>query len=78
MLSLVFLLVVTVVVVVVVVVVTVIAYRFIILSVCLIFLGKQKAASEMFQAFETLPSYLKDFATVLLDVCAYAGTLMTS
>ncbi|KAI6661946.1 26S proteasome non-ATPase regulatory subunit 2 [Oopsacas minuta] len=48
--------------------------RFIILAVGLIFLGKQKAANDIANAFDSLPAHLKDFGVILLDVCAYAGT----
>lgn len=50
--------------------------RYILLAVGLLYFGKQKRMEEIEEAMNTLPATVKLFATILLDVCAYAGILL--
>ena len=48
--------------------------RYLALGLALCFLGKQEAVDATLQALEVIAEPLKSMATVLVDVCAYAGT----
>nr|XP_002120594.2 26S proteasome non-ATPase regulatory subunit 2-like isoform X1 [Ciona intestinalis] len=48
--------------------------RFIALALALVYLGKQEAVDTILMALQVVPEPLKGFASVLVEVCAYAGT----
>merc|ERR1712136_707468 len=48
--------------------------RFIVLALALVYLGRQESVETILIALQVVPEPLKGFATVLVEVCAYAGT----
>merc|ERR1712050_213193 len=48
--------------------------KFIVLGLALTYLGKQEAAETVIAALSVLPEPIKSMATMLVDICAYAGT----
>nr|CAB3265241.1 26S proteasome non-ATPase regulatory subunit 2-like [Phallusia mammillata] len=48
--------------------------RYIALALALVYLGKQEAVDTILMALQVVPEPLKGFASVLVEVCAYAGT----
>uniref|UniRef100_H2YBG1 26S proteasome non-ATPase regulatory subunit 2 n=1 Tax=Ciona savignyi TaxID=51511 RepID=H2YBG1_CIOSA len=48
--------------------------RFIALALALVYLGKQEAVDTILMALQVVPEPLKGFASILVEVCAYAGT----
>ena len=52
-------------------------YRFLALGLGLVHLGKQEGASTTKEALNVVQEPLRTFAITLLDVCAYAGKIIT-
>jgi len=48
--------------------------RFIVLALALVYLGRQESVETVLMALQVVPEPLKGFASVLVEVCAYAGT----
>lgn len=40
---------------------------------CLVFVGKQEAAEATLEALKVVPEPLGKWATILVEICAYAG-----
>ena len=48
--------------------------KYLALSIGLIYLGRGESVSVIIESLKVLPEPLQSFATILVDVCAYAGT----
>lgn len=48
--------------------------RFLLLGLGLLFLGKQSAADITLEALKALPGNHAQFGTLIVEICAYAGT----
>ena len=47
--------------------------RFTVVGLALTYLGKQEAADAVIAALQVIPEPAKSMATLLVDICAYAG-----
>ena len=47
--------------------------RYLALALALLYLGKQEAAMATTEALKAVPQPFSSFASILLEICAYAG-----